>query len=463
MMTRRRAAADAIVAPWGMPRRARSSLVALPLVLFGCGSDPAGDGTDGSETAGVDATSSGESGVATTTASDSLTSADSSSGDGPSGPTFAEDVAPILATNCWGCHLEGGIAPFSLLDYEDVEPLGAAIVAATSSRFMPPWPLDGSGACNTFVDERWLSDDELATLAAWVDNGRLPGDLSLAPQPPDEPPHLESVSATLTTEAYTPEASSPANPLDDYRCFVVDPQLDNDSVLTALEVRPGVAAQAHHIVLFALGTDDAEAQALAASGADGRPGYPCFGGANVPSASIAGAWAPGVPIMRFPEGTGAAVPAGRSMVLQMHYNLSAGAQEDVTSVDVLFDDSAIALRQIVVIDSDLAIPPDTADHVEQASMVLDAAPVEIVAAFPHMHTLGRQLRVEIGGGGCAIDVPRWDFHWQQLYSYTAPLVVPGGAEVTIGCSYDSSGRKEVTTFGEGTADEMCVALFFALP
>jgi hypothetical protein len=432
------------------------------VLAIACGDDDgATEQGDGGTTAADDDDDDGTSAPTTTTAT--TVDPDDSTGGVPTGPTFAEDVAPILAEHCWSCHLEGGIAPFPLLTYEDAHDFGPSIVAATETRYMPPWPLDGSGACNSFVDERWLDDDEIATLAAWVDAGRPPGDLTLVPEPPGEPPHLEVVSATLAIEPYVPQPDPPANPFDDYRCFVVDPGLTEDSVLTALEVHPGVAAQAHHIVLFALGTDDAEADALAQSGADGRPGYPCFGGANVANASIAGAWAPGVPIMRFPEGTGAPVPAGRSMVLQMHYNLAAGGEEDATTVDVTFDDSAIALRQIVVIDSDLAIPPETVGHVEQASMVLGAEPVEIVAAFPHMHTLGRQLRVEVGADGCAIDVPRWDFHWQQLYSYAEPLVIPGGAEVTIGCSYDSTGRDQVTTFGEGTSDEMCVALFFALP
>jgi hypothetical protein len=440
--------------------------VVLSLALVACRDDgPAGSGGS-DDTGSVDDGDDGpddDGGSTAGSADDNATNADSSSGGVPTGPTFAEDVAPILAANCWGCHIEGGIAPFPMQDYEVVEPLGPSIVAATEARYMPPWPLDGSGACNTFVDERWLDDDELATIAAWVDAGSPPGDLSLVPEPPGEAPHLDEVSATLAIEPYTPEGDPDTNPLDDYRCFVVDPGLTTDSVLTALEVHPGVAAQAHHIVLFSLGTDEAETEALALSGADGRPGYTCFGGANVPNASIAGAWAPGVPIMRFPEGTGVAVPANRSMILQMHYNLANGALEDATTVDVQFDDAAIALREVIVIDTDLAIPPDTEEHVEQISTVLDSQPVEIVAAFPHMHTLGRHLRVQVDGGGCAIDVPRWDFHWQQLYSYTEPLVIPGGAEVTLGCSYDSTGRAGVTTFGEGTSDEMCVALFFALP
>ena len=33
-------------------------------------------------------------------------------------PTFARDVAPIVYKNCTTCHRPGGMAPFSLLDYD---------------------------------------------------------------------------------------------------------------------------------------------------------------------------------------------------------------------------------------------------------------------------------------------------------------------------------------------------------
>ena len=37
-------------------------------------------------------------------------------------PTFTKDVAPIIYTNCAGCHRPGEIAPMSLLTYEQVRP-----------------------------------------------------------------------------------------------------------------------------------------------------------------------------------------------------------------------------------------------------------------------------------------------------------------------------------------------------
>jgi len=340
--------------------------------------------------------------------------------------------------------------------------LAQAIVAATEARTMPPWPLDASGACGSFVGERVLGDDEIATIAAWVDAGKLPGDLSLVPAPP-QPPALATVSATIAIEPYTPQGNPPENPNDDYRCFVVAPPTASDTVLTGFEVHPGVESQVHHIVVFGLESDAAQAAAVAMSGQDGRPGYTCFGGSGVGDSSLLVGWAPGVPVGEYPVGTGVPVSGGRALVVQMHYNLAAGAELDATRVDLRFDAGAIPLRSLTLVDTDLTIPPNTTDHVEGASTTFGGSDVTIVAAFPHMHQIGKELHVEVATGECAIGVPRWDFHWQQLYSYTTPIVIPGGAQVNLTCRYDSTGRDETTYFGEGSSEEMCGIQFLALP
>jgi hypothetical protein len=151
------------------------------------------------------------------------------------------------------------------------------------------------------------------------------------------------------------------------------------------------------------------------------------------------------------------------MVVQMHYNLAAGTELDQTSVDLQFDPGAIPLRSIVMFDTDIAIPPNTTDHVEGLITSFGGEDTTIVAAFPHMHLIGKHLRVEVEGGGCVIDAPRWDFHWQQTYSYAQPVVIPGGAQVGLGCVYDSTGRDQTTHFGEGSGDEMCGVQLLALP
>jgi hypothetical protein len=378
------------------------------------------------------------------------------------GPTFADDVAPILAQRCWSCHKPGGSAPFSLLAYDDAATYAPLMVATVEARTMPPWPVDASGACHEFADARWLGNDEIATISAWVDADTPPGDLSLVPEIPGED-GLDAVSATLSVGPYTPQPNPPENPLDDYRCFVVPSPSPADTVLTAFEVFPGVIEEAHHIVIFSVQDAQTEADAIAMSGADGRPGYTCFGGAGLSGVDIVGAWTPGVPVVRFPEGTGARIPGGRALIVQMHYNLAAGAEEDTTALDLQFDAGATPLRSIVVNNGSLSIPPGVADHVESMTQTLGSDPVTVVAAFPHMHQIGTSMRAELVGNSCLLDVPRWDFEWQETYAYSEPVLIPGGSTVALECRYDSTGRDGVTTFGEGSTDEMCAIQFMALP
>jgi Copper type II ascorbate-dependent monooxygenase, C-terminal domain len=428
-----------------------------------------GDGSNGDSGTGAAETSLAGTSTADvpTSAADSVASTGVADDTGtPSGPTYAEDVAPILAAHCWSCHVEGGFGPFSLVDYDDVRPLGPAVVGITAERQMPPWPLDGTGACQSFVDTRWLSDDELATLAAWVDAGSQPGDLTQLPDQPT-PPVLGAITSTVAVPTYTPVAEPPEHPFDDYRCFVVDPGLPEGGLLSAFEVHPGVIEQAHHIVLFSLDSDDAVTQALALTDEDAAPGYRCFGAAGVNESRILGAWTPGVPVVRFPEGTGVEIPAARPIIVQMHYNLTGGAQPDDTTIDLQIDNGVTPLQSLIFVDTDLSIPAGAADHVEESFTTVDGSgEADLVAVFPHMHQIGRTLQVEItsaDGTTCAVDVPRYDFHWQELYRYVTPVRVHGGDEVHLRCTFDATGRDQTTVWGEGSGDEMCAVQFYARP
>ena len=76
-------------------------------------------------------------------------------------PTFNRDVAPIVFRHCAPCHYDGGPAPFTLLDYDDVRDHATQIVEITQSRTMPPW-LPAPGVAR-YVGERGLTDGERST------------------------------------------------------------------------------------------------------------------------------------------------------------------------------------------------------------------------------------------------------------------------------------------------------------
>ena len=94
------------------------------------------------------------------------------------GPTFWQDVVPILDRSCMGCHQQGGVGPMKFDTYEETRTWGRAIVAATQARTMPPWLAKSDGSCGEFKDSEWLRDDELQTLKDWFD-GNMPKVLKL--------------------------------------------------------------------------------------------------------------------------------------------------------------------------------------------------------------------------------------------------------------------------------------------
>src|SRR4029434_3387530 len=96
-------------------------------------------------------------------------------------PTFYKDVLPILQANCQTCHRPGEVAPMSLVTYEQARPWARAIKTATACGQIPRWCADPT--YGYFANQRRLSDRDIATLAAWADNGATAGDPSTAPAP----------------------------------------------------------------------------------------------------------------------------------------------------------------------------------------------------------------------------------------------------------------------------------------
>src|SRR5579872_2982047 len=96
--------------------------------------------------------------------------------------TFTRDIAPIVLQNCARCHRPGESGPFPLLTYQDVKKHARQIEIVTRTRFMPPWLPDPQPL--KFADESRLSDEQIATIKKWVEEGAPEGNpADLPPQP----------------------------------------------------------------------------------------------------------------------------------------------------------------------------------------------------------------------------------------------------------------------------------------
>src|SRR5437660_7595895 len=97
-------------------------------------------------------------------------------------PTFTKDVAPILYKNCVECHRPTMFAPMSLITFDDARPYARSIKQRVVSRAMPPWGADAPHGL--FKNDPRLSQEEIDTIAAWVDGGAPKGDDADLPKPP---------------------------------------------------------------------------------------------------------------------------------------------------------------------------------------------------------------------------------------------------------------------------------------
>jgi hypothetical protein len=209
-------------------------------------------------------------------------------------------------------------------------------------------------------------------------------------------------------------------------------------------------------------------------------GYTCFGGAahNVPSGLVLG-WAPGGTSMRTAPGTAFRIPKGSLLVMQMHYNVVASnGKPDQTSVVLELGDTAPdhELMSMFVIKQNIDIQPGDANSIQTATLPvsalargLPAGDLVVYDAFPHMHLLGKRIAVSVVSGPLAIEIPHWDFHWQNNYSFVSPMTLHATDSLQLECDYDNSfanqpvimGQRQPpreVRWGESTLDEMCVTV-----
>src|SRR4051812_17942011 len=104
----------------------------------------------------------------------------------PAGVTFSKDIAPILQRSCQNCHRPDGVAPMSLVTYDETRPYAKAINQRTHigphRGVMPPWYVEKNIGIQHYKDDPSLSEDELAKITKWVDSGAPQGN------PADMPP-----------------------------------------------------------------------------------------------------------------------------------------------------------------------------------------------------------------------------------------------------------------------------------
>ncbi|MBP0029153.1 hypothetical protein [Roseofilum sp. Guam] len=358
----------------------------------------------------------------------------------PISPTYARDIAPILNNNCLECHRTGGIGPFPLQSYEDARSHANRIVKATADGFMPPWRAkQGYGE---FRNEKFLSQQQIATLKVWVEAGTPAGNLAELPPPPNLPLSRWRLGEP-DRQFPMPEAFEvPATGEDIYRYFVLDGKLLEDRTVTAIDFQPGAAAVVHHANFFI----DYEGRGRKLDAEDPRPGFSTTetgGFMDYDGASAIGGWAPGVDPYQLPPDIGMYLQKGGDLVVEIHYHLNGQKASDRSILGLYFAKQPVQkyIEGLIIGTQDLDIPAGESQYWRHFSMDVPAT-MDLVDISPHMHYIGAEMQaiatLPNGSKKPLICIPNWDLGWQNTYVYRNLIRLPAGSRIDAWFRYDNS-------------------------
>ena len=309
--------------------------------------------------------------------------------------------------------------------------------------------------------------------------------------------NVKKYSVTMA-KAHLP--SAPNKGTDDYRCFLLDPKVKEDSIVRSIEFIPQRKDYVHHAIIFRVTEADIpEAIAKDKSGI----GWPCFGGTSLGgmmssfvSSPWISSWAPGGRKDVAPAGYGTPFKKGERFVLQVHYNLLAATdgkietdQSTIRMEAVPAKGSTIKQLQLELFAApvELACPPGvTGPLCDRRQSMLDLASrtdplsaqqanalnyicgqnpnrptpsltsrcdkvmnksMTVVAAGPHMHLLGTSLKMILNPGTpnekMILNVPYYNFDDQSATYLKTPIAVNLGDIIRVECTFDPTLRQKI--------------------
>ena len=368
--------------------------------------------------------------------------------------TYSNQISRILQDNCASCHREGEIGPFALNSYVEVAGWAGMIQEVVNDGRMPPWHANPEHG--TFSNDCRLSRDEIEMINEWVKGGAPQGDPAEMPEPRVFATGWQIGEPDLVLPMGTKPYKVPATGTVEYEYFQVDPGFKTDMWVSAAECRPGNRAVIHHIIVGIRGEGEFEER--------GDPG-------GFQSDWIA-ASAPGSPPMVLPEGYAKRIPAGGKLLFQVHYTPNGTATTDLSSIGLKFIDAADVKKQVLTLKAlnrKFRIPAGDGNHRVAAGFRFEQD-AELISMFPHMHLRGKSFRYAArfpdGSEEILLDVPRYDFNWQNAYLLPEPRLIPAGTRFQCVAHFDNSDGNlanpdatKLVRCGDQTWEEMMIGYF----
>lgn len=385
-------------------------------------------------------------------------------------PTFYRDILPILQDHCQACHRPGEIAPFSLVTYKKTKPWAQAIKRATQSRQMPPWFADPR--FGKWADDPSLPSAQIATIAAWADNGAPAGDPTAAPPAKNWTQGWNIPKPDLVISMPKPVAV-PASGDVDYTYEIVPTGFTEGRWVQMSQVKPSSPEHVHHAVVYIRPPDSnwlRRAPVGVPFTANDLTDPVQRRNAHWTDSDMLLVYAPGSSPDQWPDGMAKYIPAGSDLVFQMHYTTNGHPGTDQTSAGLVFSKVAVKQRVLTLqlTNSSFLIPPHADNFRVEVHGTLPNDAV-LLSFFPHMHLRGKRFEYNIVHPDGSVETllrVNYNFHWQLSYRLAKPCFLKAGTDLQAIAWFDNSSKNPhnpdpdaMVRWGDQTRDEMMVGFF----
>ena len=368
--------------------------------------------------------------------------------------TFADHVAPIIYDNCVECHRPGSIAPMSLIDYATVRAWAPVIKDRVANRKMPPYFIDKTVGVQNFVDDRSLTDEEIAIIVSWADSGAPQGDEA---NMPSVPVFEESVAWTLQDDMGRPPDlvipipdpfNVPAGGPNWWMTFYSDTGLTEDRWIKAFETKP--SADGFPVVHHAVTSME----------------FPEGGGGFLSEYAL------GKTADINPPGTGQLIKAGTRLNWNIHYAASPDGRDHTDQTRLALwllpkgeEPEHKLVRSHMGDNEDLDLPGGEETIRTDGYEFLDKN-IRMTAFQPHLHNLGTRQCIEViyqDNRRQTLSCADWDFGWHIAYNYEEDVqpLIPKGSMLHVSSWYNNSttnpwagDSRNWVGFGQRSTDDM---------
>jgi hypothetical protein len=329
--------------------------------------------------------------------------------------TYNDDVFPILRDRCASCHVPGGVAPMSLMTYDDAFPWAESIRAELVAAHMPPWNADeGYGEIKR---AHTLTPKELDVILTWATGGNPRGSLDQT---------LPTVTLKNEWKLGAPDLALPmpaeftvaADKMEDWQEFTLPTGTAEARWVRAVDLLPGTPSIVRSATIFVKSA-----------------GGQVTGAAPVPEHVLA-LWLPGQDPAPS-DGVAFRLPAGARIDVRIHYKktwqFEGKPRTDRSTVGVYFSAASNA-QELLAMPIDLpGTPAGGADQTIRFSRTL-AEDVVALALSPDNVPGNITLQVEaVRPDGSRVPMIRLNTRadWDRRYWFERPLALPRGTRVEV--------------------------------